>query len=97
MSLPIIDFHNHFAGPSFALTTLEGVPQAQRPFWEGVNRLLADPDVLLPEAVVLDVGLIEQRGWAAVELNPATSSGIYGCDPDRVLSMLEAACVSPTA
>lgn len=64
---------------------------------EFANRLLADPDVLLPEAVVLDVGLIEQRGWAAVELNPATSSGIYGCDPDRVLSVLEAACVSPTA
>jgi ATP-grasp domain, R2K clade family 2 len=61
---------------------------------EFANRLLGDPDVPFPEAVVLDVGLIEQRGWAAVELNPACSSGIYGCDADRVLTVLEAACVS---
>lgn len=45
-SLKFVDFHNHFVGPSFALTTLAGLPPAQRPFWEGVNRVLADPDAL---------------------------------------------------
>ena len=43
----IVDFHNHFVGPSFALTTLAGVPPGQRAFWEGVNRQLADPAALL--------------------------------------------------
>lgn len=45
-SLKIVDFHNHYVGPSFALTTLTGVPPAQRTFWEGVNRRLADPGAL---------------------------------------------------
>lgn len=52
------------------------------------ERLLADRHVELPDAVVLDVGHIAGRGWAAVELNEATSSGIYGCDSDRVLDVL---------
>ena len=42
----------------------------------------------LPEAVVLDVGEVEGRGWGAVELNPAWGSGIYGCDPEGVLRVL---------
>ena len=43
----IVDFHNHFVGPSFALTTLAGIPLAQRPFWENVNRQFADSDALV--------------------------------------------------
>ena len=43
----IVDFHNHFVGPAFALTTLAGVPPGQRAFWEGVNRMLAEPGALL--------------------------------------------------
>ena len=43
----IIDFHNHYVGPSFRLTTLAGLPPAQRDFWEQVNRQLADPDRLI--------------------------------------------------
>src|SRR5690242_5608946 len=43
----IIDFHNHFVGPTFTLTTLAGVPPGQRAFWDGVNRQLADPAALL--------------------------------------------------
>jgi aminocarboxymuconate-semialdehyde decarboxylase len=53
--LRIIDFHNHFVGPSFALTTLADVPPAQRPFWEGVNRGLADPGAVI--ASIEDCGL----------------------------------------
>jgi predicted TIM-barrel fold metal-dependent hydrolase len=45
--LKLIDFHNHYVGPSLTLTTLAGVPPAQRAFWEGVNRSLADPVALI--------------------------------------------------
>jgi predicted TIM-barrel fold metal-dependent hydrolase len=45
--LRIVDFHNHYVGPDFALTTAAGVPPAQRKYWEGVNRNLADPASLL--------------------------------------------------
>ena len=41
-----------------------------------------------PSAIVLDVGRIEGRGWAVVELNPAWSSGLYACDAAGVLRVL---------
>jgi hypothetical protein len=53
-----------------------------------VGRMLADPRVRLPRAVVLDVGVIRGRGWAAVELNSAWGAGIYGCDPAEVLEVI---------
>jgi aminocarboxymuconate-semialdehyde decarboxylase len=46
-NLEIVDFHNHYVGPSFPLTTLAGLPAAQRPFWESVNRHLSSEDALL--------------------------------------------------
>jgi ATP-grasp domain, R2K clade family 2 len=58
-----------------------------------VRTLLADPRVDLPRAAVLDVGVIRGRGWAVVEQNAAWGSGIYGCDPRRVLEVLKAAAV----
>jgi hypothetical protein len=48
-------------------------------------------DVELPDAVVVDIGEIRDRGWAVVELNAPWGSGIYGCDPVGVLSVLELA------
>jgi predicted TIM-barrel fold metal-dependent hydrolase len=59
--LKIIDFHNHFVGPSFTLTTLVGLPPAQRTFWEGVNHSLSNPDAL--------IGSIEGAGIAARVIN----------------------------
>lgn len=53
-----------------------------------VGRVLADPQVSLPRAVVMDVGVIRGRGWAVVELNAAWGSGIYGCDPEEVLEVI---------
>ena len=44
----------------------------------------------LPLAFVLDVGLVEGRGWAVVEFNPAWCSGLLGADPTAVLSVLPA-------
>jgi len=39
---------------------------------------------------VIDVGIISGFGWAVVEANPAFASGIYGCDPERVLETVKA-------
>lgn len=45
------------------------------------SRLLAERSVALPPAFVVDVGLIEGRGWAVVEFNPAWCSGPAGNRP----------------
>ncbi|MFJ7590685.1 ATP-grasp domain-containing protein [Streptomyces sp. NPDC097617] len=50
--------------------------------------LLAAADGSLPSAAVVDVGLLEEGGWAAIEANPAWASGGYACDPDRVLDVV---------
>lgn len=40
------------------------------------------------EPIVIDVGVIQDRGWAAIELNACWGSGVYGCDPEMVLMVL---------
>lgn len=57
-----------------------------------VSTLLADPRVSLPHATVLDVGTLTDGRWACVEQNAAWGAGIYGCDPERVLPVVRAAC-----
>jgi len=54
-----------------------------------ISRLLADRHVDLLEASALDVGIISGRGWAVVEQNSPWGAGIYGCDPDAVLTILQ--------
>jgi predicted TIM-barrel fold metal-dependent hydrolase len=63
--LKIIDFHNHYVGPNFAMTTLAGAPPALRSYWEGVNRNLADPKALISS--------IETAGIAARVINTPTA------------------------
>ena len=60
------------------------------------GRLLAERSVALPPAFVVDVGLVEGRGWAVVEFNPAWCSGLLGADPAAVLGVLERACRDKT-
>lgn len=50
------------------------------------------PSVSVPEAVVVDVGMIRDRAWAVIECNAAWGSGIYGCDPVEVFRVLQRAC-----
>ena len=57
--------------------------------------VLGDARVPVPPAVVMDVGRIRGRGWAVVELNAAWGSGLYGCDPAKVLEVLRRACRRP--
>lgn len=45
----------------------------------------------LPRGVVVDVGMLESGEIAVVEANPAWCSGIYRCNPARVLDVVEAA------
>lgn len=58
-----------------------------------VDRLLDDPSVDIPAALVLDAGVIRDVGPAVVEANAASGAGIYGCDPWDVLEVLRAAAI----
>jgi hypothetical protein len=60
-----------------------------RSFCEAV---LADESVTIPEAIVIDVGMIANRVWAVIESNAAFASGLYGCDAEKVLPLLLKAC-----
>ncbi|MET9383198.1 ATP-grasp domain-containing protein [Streptomyces sp. NPDC002928] len=42
----------------------------------------------LPSAVVVDVGLLADSGWAVVEANAAWASGHYACDVDAALDVV---------
>lgn len=57
------------------------------------DTVLRSSAVNCPPAFVLDVGIIDGRGWAVVEFNECWASGIYSCDPHRVLDTLLRACV----
>lgn len=58
-----------------------------------MQSVLDDPDVQLPAAIVVDVGLMRERGWGVVEANPAWASGICGADPAGILLVLQRASV----
>ena len=64
---------------------------------EFLGGMLRDPSVQLPPAVVIDVGRVEDRGWAVVEANPAWASGICDADPLLVLDVLRRATVRRAA
>ena len=57
------------------------------------GRLIRDSAVSIPPSVAIDIGRIDNRGWAVVEANAAWASGIYGCEPRKVLDVIERACV----
>lgn len=59
-----------------------------------VEEVLQDNRVEIPSGLVIDVGYIEEKGWAVVESNECWASGIYGCDPEKVLLSIQGACVS---
>lgn len=55
--------------------------------------ILHDKRIKLPPSTVIDIGVIQKKGWAVVEANPTFASGIYACDPQKVLLCLESACL----
>ena len=54
--------------------------------------VLNDPYVSVPRAGAIDVGVIQNHGWAVIECNAAWGAGIYGCDPVAVLRALRRSC-----
>lgn len=56
---------------------------------EFLSKLPADSRVDLLAATVVDVGVIQDVGWACVEQNAAWGAGIYGCNPTAVLEVLQ--------
>ncbi|MCT2560928.1 ATP-grasp domain-containing protein [Chryseobacterium herbae] len=47
----------------------------------------------LPAAIVLDFGIIKEKGWALIEANPAWCSGLYACDAEKALEVIVESCV----
>lgn len=60
---------------------------------EFIQQVLSDSRIEIPPAIVLDVGIIEGRGWAVIESNAAWGSGLYGCDATQVLDVIQRACM----
>ncbi len=69
-------------------------PDEDRAMQDFVHALLQDSQVELPQATVLDVGYIEDAGWACVELNAAWGAGLYGCDAALALQVIRRASVT---
>jgi aminocarboxymuconate-semialdehyde decarboxylase len=63
--LKIVDFHNHYMGPSWTLTNLASLPPAARPTWEKINSNLQSQGSL--------IGSIESAGIAARVINTPTA------------------------
>ena len=63
--LKIVDFHNHYMGPSWTLTNLASVPPAARPAWEKINGNLQSQSALL--------GSVESASIAARVINTPTA------------------------
>ncbi len=60
---------------------------------EFARKVLTHPAVEAPPALVLDVGIIQDRGWAVIEPNEPWGAGVYACKPDAVLDTILRACV----
>jgi aminocarboxymuconate-semialdehyde decarboxylase len=61
----IVDFHNHYMGPSWTLTNLNGMPPKARAAWEKINANLQSQDALL--------GSVETASIAARVINTPTA------------------------
>ena len=71
---------------------MDRLPEAlEHPFWTAALEQTGGYQEL-PPAVVVDVGLIDDRGWAVVEFNPVFCAGLLGADPAAVLPVLARAC-----
>ena len=62
------------------------------PVLDVCRRLAHSPSPKLPPAFVIDIGLIEDRGWAVIEFNPAWCAGLLSADPALVIDVLHRSC-----
>ncbi len=63
--LQVVDFHNHYMGPSWTLTNLASLPPAARPAWERINGNLQSQSALL--------GSVETANITARVINTPTA------------------------
>lgn len=77
-----------FGRPNWSPGCSPGVPKAGLRTAEAAVAALGRD---LPPAVVIDVGAVEERGWAVVEFNPVWCAGLLGADPAAVLPALRRA------
>lgn len=70
-----------------------GAPQAEIDEAKRFAESVIHSGIDSPPAFVLDVGVIDNRGWAVIEVNECWASGIYSCDPNAVLEVLLRASV----
>ena len=61
----IVDFHNHYMGPSWTLTNLAGLPPETRAAWEKINANLQSENAL--------IGSLESAGIEARVINTPTA------------------------
>ena len=47
--------------------------------------------MVLPRTVVVDVGLVDGRGWAVIEFNASWGAGLNGWDAEKVLPAIVSA------
>jgi hypothetical protein len=81
-------FHEHVADPKY-WNVIDSNDEALP--YEFVQDLLFDLEDVETVASVIDVGRIPGKGLAIIETNPAWASGIYGCDPMRMLKVIKSA------
>jgi hypothetical protein len=77
-----------FGRPNWSVGCSPGAPRAGLRTVEAAVAALGRD---LPPAVVIDVGVGEERGWAVVEFNPVWCAGLLGADPAAVLPALRRA------
>lgn len=65
-----------------------GIDDVDRP--EVLDQMVAELAPLYPRGVVLDFAYTDKHEWAFLEPNEAWSSGLYGCNPERCLEVIEA-------
>lgn len=68
-------------------------PELEAQAVEFVEALIELDDIEWVPSLVVDVGRITGRGWAIIEANESWFSGLYACDPLKVLETIEGAVV----
>lgn len=61
------------------------------------REFLDNNQIEIPEAIVLDFGIMKGKGWAFIEANSAWASGIYNCDAEKVIEVVLASCKKSTS
>jgi hypothetical protein len=80
-----------FGRPNWSLFAVRKQPAVPTQGLPVVEALVAAMGDQLPPAFVVDVGVIENSGWAVVEFNPVWCAGLLGADPRAVLPVLRRA------